>query len=369
MIFRFIIIIVILEFTTFLFAQPSERFVLEGFVYDDETEQPLQGANVFLNGTTFGSATDSAGYFKITGIPPGNYTLIASIIGYESSRRELLIVKPIDKSFEFNLKPTVYELEQVDVIGEEDDTWQEQFNLFKKYFIGTSQNSNECKILNPQIINFRYDRKSKELIADAKGWIKIENNALGYKVFFKLIEFNLTRRGETFYKGEVQFKELEPESEDQREEWEEEREKTFKGSLKHFLLSLSLDRLFNEGFLVYESDYPRWSELSGGGLVRPDLEARLDSISTWERGLYLEKYIRVVYLNESEDPGYFQYRKETGSHTNAILNSQTSWFKLPHGYMTFDIYGNVIDQRSSIRLYGYWGWQRIADLVPLNYIP
>ncbi len=57
---------------------------IRGFVYQKETGEPVLFTNVYLKGTTIGNATDVNGYFSITKIPPGNYTLMVIALGQDS---------------------------------------------------------------------------------------------------------------------------------------------------------------------------------------------------------------------------------------------------------------------------------------------
>jgi hypothetical protein len=59
---------------------------ITGMVIDTETKESLPGANLIIEGTTMGAATDLDGYYVILNIPPGNYNLIASMIGYEKAK-------------------------------------------------------------------------------------------------------------------------------------------------------------------------------------------------------------------------------------------------------------------------------------------
>jgi len=59
---------------------------LRGFVYEKETGEPIIFTNVFFYRTTIGAATDVNGYFVISRIPPGDYTLMVSFMGFDTLR-------------------------------------------------------------------------------------------------------------------------------------------------------------------------------------------------------------------------------------------------------------------------------------------
>lgn len=56
-----------------------------GWITDSATDLPLIGANVLVEGSAIGSATDIEGNFEISNLSPGTYTLRASFIGYTAS--------------------------------------------------------------------------------------------------------------------------------------------------------------------------------------------------------------------------------------------------------------------------------------------
>jgi hypothetical protein len=66
----------------FTFASTTGR--LAGRVTDSATGDPLPFVNVVIMGTTMGAATDINGYYSIINVPPGNYEVKASAIGYNS---------------------------------------------------------------------------------------------------------------------------------------------------------------------------------------------------------------------------------------------------------------------------------------------
>ncbi|MFB0516091.1 MAG: carboxypeptidase-like regulatory domain-containing protein, partial [Candidatus Neomarinimicrobiota bacterium] len=107
----------------FLFAVNSllaiESGKIAGKVYDAETNQPLPGANVVIEGTTLGAATDMDGNYFILNVRPGEYIVTASVIGYVQVRTTDVIVQMgLTTPLDFPLNPTTIEGEEVTVIAE-----------------------------------------------------------------------------------------------------------------------------------------------------------------------------------------------------------------------------------------------------------
>ncbi len=62
----------------------SQSATIRGFIYEKESGEPVIFTNAYLLGTSYGSTTDINGYFAITQIPPGSYTLIVTYLGYDT---------------------------------------------------------------------------------------------------------------------------------------------------------------------------------------------------------------------------------------------------------------------------------------------
>jgi len=63
-----------------------------GRVTDSERGTNMPGANLQLQGTNYGSASDRFGNYRIYNVPPGVYTLVATYIGYEDFTVEINVV-------------------------------------------------------------------------------------------------------------------------------------------------------------------------------------------------------------------------------------------------------------------------------------
>ncbi|MBN1894702.1 carboxypeptidase-like regulatory domain-containing protein, partial [bacterium] len=55
---------------------------ITGFITDVSTKEPLPGANIIIEGTSLGAATDLNGRFIILNVPPGLFTVRATMMGY-----------------------------------------------------------------------------------------------------------------------------------------------------------------------------------------------------------------------------------------------------------------------------------------------
>ncbi|MBC8402585.1 MAG: TonB-dependent receptor [Candidatus Marinimicrobia bacterium] len=86
-----------------------------GTVTVEETGAALQGVNVFLIGKTLGASTNQNGEFIILNVPPGEYTLKATMIGYGMVSVEKVLVS-IDLTTMINIKLSVETLEGEEII-------------------------------------------------------------------------------------------------------------------------------------------------------------------------------------------------------------------------------------------------------------
>ena len=91
---------------------------INGVVKDASTNEALIGANILLEGTTIGAATNVEGYYVILNIPPGSYNLRASMVGYAPKVVQQVRVS-IDQTTEINFELTsnAFQTEEVIVVA------------------------------------------------------------------------------------------------------------------------------------------------------------------------------------------------------------------------------------------------------------
>ncbi len=81
---RWFLIIATPCFFSFITPVFGQTGAIRGFVYDESDGEPVIFTNVYLSGTTFGSATDVNGFYTISKIPVGDYELMVTSLGYDT---------------------------------------------------------------------------------------------------------------------------------------------------------------------------------------------------------------------------------------------------------------------------------------------
>jgi len=99
----------------------AQEATVRGFLYEEESGEPAIFANVVLKGTNFGASTDINGYFLISKIPPGDYTLMVTYLGFDTiselislSKGALLNKKLFVKKGSFNLETVTVSAERTE---------------------------------------------------------------------------------------------------------------------------------------------------------------------------------------------------------------------------------------------------------------
>ncbi|MGV8106788.1 MAG: carboxypeptidase-like regulatory domain-containing protein, partial [Nitrososphaerota archaeon] len=92
---------------------------IAGKIADKITGEALIGANILIVGTTLGAASDIDGNYFILNIPPGEYEVRASVIGYSPFTIQKVRVS-VDQTtrIDFELNPESIELGEILVTAE-----------------------------------------------------------------------------------------------------------------------------------------------------------------------------------------------------------------------------------------------------------
>ncbi len=305
--------------------------VIRGQVLDKETNKPVDYASVYIDGTFLGTTTDENGEFELDVTKYIGRTLYISAVGYRTA--SLSTLKKGDYH-QVLLNRAVYEIKEVSVESESLTKKRRKcMRLFKKEFLGSSNNAKDCFILNEEDITFNYHSDQDTLKAYIRNPLIILNNSLGYQITYYLDKFEIDKvHKTTTFTGNISFN-LDLANSNTRKELEHRRKKTYIGSSKHFFSSLWTNNLRAEGFYVQRV-----------GTTEP----------LKQNEFVIESSQGEKYLSFSED-------------LEIAYDHYLSTVNFLHSKAFFDKDGFF--EPEAILWYGYMSHARIADWLPYEYSP
>ena len=344
----------------------------------DEKGNPIGGVNVFLNGTNIGAFSDIDGNYNLESIPPGFYDIVFSHVGYENGIYQLTEYQGGTRIQNHSLAPDIGELEEVEVVSKRvtnrQNIWLSYYQTFKEEVLGSSANAQLCVIENPEVIKFFFDENDGQLTAYANEAIVIRNDALGYRIDYYLESFK-KESDDLRFRGKMRFRNQEAISGKERREWRRNRKDSYYGSFNHFKKSLLNEELRKEGFRIYATknlnDFDKKEALQ---LTEKDILVYKGD----EYELNFSRNLVIEYRKEKESLDFLKESEFTYTLYSDQINedgiliqdpgNQISVIRLLRSPVRIDLTGQIVD-KFALTTYGYWSWERVGDLVPINYDP
>jgi len=355
-------ILLFLFFAATAIAQP-DHFYISGKVISEETKLPLQGASVFAQNTTFGTATDADGIFHLR-LPDGGYNLVVTFTGYSIESHRINSGNAGEKVL-FEMKKKEKEMAEVSVVStnEVKNGWEKYGAFFIEQFIGKTTNSAKSRIKNAEVLKFYFSKKRNRLKVLADEPIQVENNALGYTIKYALDSFTHDYGTQvSLYTGYPLFEEMIPAGIEQETAWKEARARAYKGSILHFMRSIYHQNLKEQGF---EVQYLVIYNEKDTAITLKNFYAALnykkdDSTHTAEIHPN-QRSVGVIYSGEKPAPKYIENNPGDPRRFQFSVLSFA-----PQQTITIEQNGYYFDQ-DDIAISEYWTWDKVADLLPFDY--
>ncbi len=371
---------------------------ITGVVEDSVTHQPLAFASVFLANTTLGATTTEEGKFEFPRVPKGTYDIVASYVGYRLSKQSITVGTAAQS---VTLRPGSSGPQLAEVVVQANPHQEDDYRKFVALFVGRTTFSKQCRISNPEAVNVAYNDTTKDLTAVAENYLQVENQALGYRIKYFGLHFQYNTEDESIsYDGQPIFEEMTPRDERQQRQWDANRVAAYHGSQTHFLKSVYDNRVAEEGFLAQkvrivenpgivlkerlrrgnrratpaeQDSLRKWSSL-------PDVVARLfpkarpidslrriaDDGTTYLR---FTQQLQVCYFGEAPDPNYDAPMAAIGPVAPGTpTKRQVSRLILLAPETKIRPNGSLVNPLDVVTG-EYWGFQKIGELLPLDYTP
>lgn len=401
---KYRLLFLILFTSDFVFSQK----IIRGTVYSQKG--PLEDAVVYVNNTSVGTTTNNKGEFSLS-VKEGTSELIISYLGFKTINYPIN-TKTYTKPLTFALLENENILEEIIIEKTKyDENWKYNLSLFKNAFIGKTELSANCILLNPKVLHFDFDSKQRKLTATAKEPIQIKNNGLGYKITYDLKKF-VIHNNKVTYLGYSRYENLDG-NKRKKQRWKKNRIKAYKGSQIHFYKTLINNSTYEEGFIVDQfkrlsnPDRPKEVEIKEARklvvLAKVNLnlskkitppKTAIDSALVVLRKSRLPKYkdylyrsnvplkevirkkseyfyldfkdnLRVVYTREKEEKGYISRNPLNRKREPSFQTSSLTPIQMPSMIDKKGILLSPLD----ILYEGYWSYEKFANSLPLDYIP
>ncbi|MDP9081394.1 MAG: carboxypeptidase-like regulatory domain-containing protein [Bacteroidota bacterium] len=382
------------------------QYSITGRVISQADTKTVAIAGVFLSNATIGSHTAADGTFTLRDVKPGKYDLVISVVGFDTYLQPVTVTNnniDLQTITIFTKSITLGEVKIKATKGPDPDRAR-YMTQFTGEFLGTTDVAKECRILNPELIDFDYDSANNILKASSVDFLVIQNDALGYKIKYLLKDFTLDYAEDgthTFsYSGSVFFEAMQGSPAQQRN-WQQRRQEVYEGSQTHFFQSLINGTIDKDGFRVlrvpanplrpadsvvqekirmfaalkndklFGDSLKYWTKKAGLPRISDKINlAPLKKediiIGPDKQGLY-----SLLFNNDALFISYNKYHHFNRSAPSKVSdpeNKDNTLVTFNHERLLFDKNGSFINP-DGLSFDGVWMRGRLATLLPVDYEP
>lgn len=361
-------LLILLLLPALCFAQIN----ITGRVINVADNKPVTNASVFLSNATIGDKTNDQGVFVLRNVRAGQYEFVVSIIGFETYR-ETVMVNAGDLTLkDIKLSPKTTELKEIRIVPGHDASVD--IANFTREFLGESELAKQCRILNPEMLNLDYDSEKRTLTGTSYDFLLVENKALGYNIKYLLTKFVKDNKIQFLYfEGSAFFTDMEG-TPSQKKRWLKRRQEVYLGSSMHFLRALIGNTVDADGFRVMRLiRKPNPKYVNGiepkyiQTLVNQPLPPNDYVKRTDKSGLFALTYKDCLYVVYTKKKNMLQEFSGVNkvSYKSSYFNTIVT---IDADFGLFDSNG-VFTNPESVIFEGNWGLSRMAELLPVDYVP
>ena len=352
---------ILLLFTAMLLFYSASGHEITGYVYDHQQQKPLQGASVYLDGTTHSATTNAEGFFIIVTAHKYNSPLIVSFVGFNNEKIE----KPYAQNMPLKifLKVKVNNMNELVISKKRGPfTREEMLIAFRKQFLGISETAATCIIENEDDVNLYYDTKTKTLHGSSPNPLQIRNSRLEYDITFQLEDFktsyntvSLSERQvkSNYYAGSTLFKDI-----SRNGSADSIRKKTYQGSTAHLMKTIASKDWEKQKFKLNVYNFPdkpdKYFAVSDSLHYKKITLTDIPAQAQRERAIARDSGINI-------GKGYSDVVFGV-----VFDKTQRSGFTFNKGHFYVDENG-LYFPLTELRFGGYIGSLRAGDLLPVDY--
>jgi hypothetical protein len=341
---------------------PAVAQTITGYIYDELENKPLEGAFVYLDGTTINTSTNEKGYFTLNPGKVYNVPLIVTYTGFEN----FVLENPFsyNKPVKVLLRMSSIFLDEVVINKNFPFTRKQMLRAFREQFLGETAAGRSCTIENEDDIKLRYNLSTNVLSASSAVPLRIKNKKLEYNINFSLVDFQVAYSmqsllsanvRQSFYAGTTAFTDVSKEG-----SAEKKRKKAYLGSTVHLMKTIASNAWAKEKFRLYEGSWP--ADPDQCFTITDTLELKKISV------IKDNKKVPAISLNQADggNPKTMKFKK--ADKYNVLYNGkEQSSFELANGRLYIDRNG-LFSPIQEINFGGYMATLKAGDLLPADYV-
>lgn len=170
-----------LLFILCLFALPvSAQHKISGYIYDEETSLPVENARIYNNDAGKSYFSNEKGYFEITNLSNGTYSLFIYLFGYEVVKQDITILDD-DTEVEITLEQISREFTELTITEQRENTFAiKRLREVEETAIYAGK-KNEVVLLDEMIINTA-SNNARQIYSQVSGLNIYESNDAGLQL-------------------------------------------------------------------------------------------------------------------------------------------------------------------------------------------
>jgi hypothetical protein len=343
-------------FVLFLVFNVMKAQTISGYVFDETTNKPLEGAFVYLDGTTYSADTDASGAFTLSVPQKITAFLVVRYLGYETLRLEDAF--SYKSKIKMLLRPDSINLDEVVINKSTVFSRKDMLKVFREQFLGKTKAGKSCKILNEDDIVLNFDVSTNVLSATASNPLHIINERLEYDLLFDLMEFQVKFNGKTlsdnylrqsFYAGTTFFTDI-----SDGKSVNDKRDKSYLGSPVHFLSALANKNLEKQGYQLFAKGF----EISQDNYMIVTDTADVKKVTLLELAEEERPQIKGINLPKAAMLKSVRYE--------VLYKNDQSFFIFKEGELYIDKSG-LFWPINELSFGGHMSGLKVGDMLPADY--
>ena len=338
----------------FLFSWVSliGQNVLKGRLIDSISNEPIEYALLYIDGSTKSTTSNTEGMFSFT-IPNLPAQIEVSHLNYQPMSLFVEVEMVTDDVVTIAMAPRENILDDVLILDKR--TRQEYLNRFKEEFLGVDYWGRHAKLLNDDCLLF--SRDERKLSVSATEPLVVDMPKLGYQVSVDLLKFVTESHSFNTSSATIVAKYHFEDVSNRDKKIANNRKEVYFNSRQHFLRSLFRDQLLENGFNMFEnfSDTASQQVTSapvdlGDSLIRIDDRIKLINLKDHE--------YQILYYSKKGYPLDLTKHKPKSSYEPSSLH-----FRVDSIY----VFSDGTSPSSDIRFSGHMGIKRVGAMLPSDY--